>query len=69
MKIRLTAFAILALALNSCDSAFSEPDSPIDDSSVSDERTRNQDASDSSGASGFSIVLEEENVVDIDYSL
>lgn len=69
MKTGLYLSAIAALTLTACESTFAEPDFPTENSDLSQEGTRNQDASDSTGASGFSIVVEDENVVDLDFKL
>lgn len=68
----LTALSLLCIALYSCESSFPEPEYPIDktdqsESVVIDEGTRNDD--DSAAARGITIVVEDENEVDIDWSL
>lgn len=68
----LTALSLLSIALCSCESSFPEPEYPIEETDQSesvaiDEGTRNDD--DSAAARGITIVVEDENEVDIDWSL
>lgn len=66
---RLTSLAIAAIALCGCESAFPEPECPQDAKESREESTRNTDSSDSTGVSPFTIELEEENEVDLDFLL
>lgn len=72
MKKKLAALSIIALALCACESSFSEPEYPLETTETSgsvlpDDETRNDD--DSSAARAVTIVIEDENDVDIEFSV
>lgn len=69
MKTRLSLLAAVAMTLTACESAFDEPDFPQPSADVQEEATRNMDASDSTGSSGFTIELEDENEIDLDFTV
>lgn len=62
----LSSLAVAAIALCGCESAFPEPEFSTESK---EESTRNTDSSDSTGVSPFSIELEEENEVGLDFLL